>query len=68
MSFGQIMFYCITSAIIDRYIYPVYPLMLLCVVILFMDKSKKYCLKEPDKKWSEKINKYTDKNIRCRYK
>ena len=44
MSFGHIFFYCITSAIIDRYIYPVYPLMLLCVIISFMDKSKRYCL------------------------
>lgn len=40
VSFGHIMFYCITNALIDRYIYPIYPLMLLCVVLLFMDKRK----------------------------
>lgn len=41
-SFANVFFYSFTGAIIDRYAYPVYPLMLLCVIIMFMDKSKKY--------------------------
>lgn len=42
MSFVHIMFHVFMSALIDRYCYPVYPLMLLCLILLFMDKTKKY--------------------------
>lgn len=45
VSFGHILFHVVMSAIIDRYCYPIYPLMLLCLVIMLMDKSKKYELK-----------------------
>lgn len=39
-SFAHIMFHSMMSAIIDRYAYPVYPLMLVCLIILLMDKSR----------------------------
>ena len=39
-SFIHIMFHVFTGAIIDRYSYPVYPLMLLCFVLMIMDKRK----------------------------
>lgn len=45
-AFIGIFFHVAMDALIDRYCYPVYPLMLLCIIILCMDKSKKYSLKE----------------------
>lgn len=38
-SFGHIMFHVFTGAIIDRYCYPVYPLMLLCLIAMIMEKN-----------------------------
>lgn len=38
-AFTNIFFHVIMSALIDRYCYPVYPLMLLCIIIMFMDKK-----------------------------
>lgn len=40
-SFFNIWFHVMMDAIIDRYCYPVYPLMLLCVIIMLMDKKAK---------------------------
>lgn len=41
-SFTLIMFHVLMQSLIDRYCYPAYPMMLLCLIILFMDKSQKY--------------------------
>lgn len=38
-AFMNIFFHIMMSALIDRYCYPVYPLMLLCIIIMFMDKK-----------------------------
>ena len=45
-AFTDIAFNAVMSAIIDRYAYPVYPLMILCIIILFMGKGE---LKKLDK-------------------
>ncbi len=45
-SFFNILFHIMMAAIVDRYCYPIYPLMLLCIIIMMMDKSKKYKLIE----------------------
>ena len=45
-TFTGIFFHVFTGYLIDRYCYPVYPMMVLCMIIMCMDKSKKYCLKE----------------------
>lgn len=37
-AFTNIAFHVLMSALIDRYAYPVYPLMLLCIILLFADK------------------------------
>ncbi len=37
-SFTNVAFHVLMAALIDRYAYPVYPLMLLCVLLLFADK------------------------------
>lgn len=37
-AFTDIAFHVLMSALIDRYAYPVYPLMLLCIILLFIDK------------------------------
>lgn len=49
-AFIGIFFHVFTDALIDRYSYPVYPLMLLCMIIMCMDKSKKYVLKDNNSK------------------
>lgn len=49
-AFTGVFFHVFTGAVIDRYAYPVYPLMLLCIIIMFMDKSKKYELIQQRKK------------------
>lgn len=49
-AFIGIFFHVFTVALLDRYCYPVYPLMLLCMIIMCMDKSKKYVLKDNNSK------------------
>lgn len=38
-SFAHIMFHVFMGAIIDRYVYPIYPLMLFCLILLFMQNN-----------------------------
>lgn len=45
-SFVHIMFHVFAGAIIDRYSYPIYPLMLLCFVLMLMDKRKESLKKQ----------------------
>lgn len=56
-SFAHIMFHVLMGAIIDRYAYPVYPLMLLTLIIMFMqnnDDKEFINVSEGDKKNGEK--------------
>ena len=66
VSFAHIMFHAMMSAIIDRYAYPVYPLMLICLIILLMDKSTEKTqlqLVENNRKRSDKNEKKRNRKI-----
>ena len=40
-AFGHLFFHVMMGAIIDRYAYPVYPLMLLCLFVLIISKPER---------------------------